>query len=555
MYISKIIIENFKCFCERFELRLNKQMNIIVGDNEAGKSTIIEAIHLALSGWIYGKYLGAEINQSFFNAFVVNDYLERIKGRGESELPRIMIELYFEIEDDSLKALFEGNWNCSREKACGIKFVISFNEKYRTEYNTLLETEDSIDYLPIEYYECSWATFARDDKVTPKSIPIKSHLIDSAYSRYQNGSDVYISRIIRDLLEDNEKIKVSLTHRKLVKKFSQETCIKDINNKINSLENKRITDKSINLSIDLSSKNTWEASLTTYLDNIPFANIGRGEQCMVKTKLALNHKKSQEANILLLEEPENHLSHSKLNKLIQHIKDNHNAKQIVISTHSSYVANKLGLDNLVLLNRDMKTRKVSETRIDKLSAETQKYFQRLSGYDTLRLILCRKAILVEGPSDELIVQKAYLNQNGKLPIEDEVDVISVKGLSFKRYLEIAEKVNKPVVVVTDNDGDYKSNVFQKYKEYEKCSFIKICVSKNDELKTLETHIVDANINNLPLLREILMIDEASYPDPKSISEYMQKNNNKTDCALKIFEEGNNLNFPNYIMDAISWEYE
>jgi predicted ATP-dependent endonuclease of OLD family len=32
---------------------------------------------------------------------------------------------------------------------------------------------------------------------------------------------------------------------------------------------------------------------------------------------------------------------------------------------------------------------------------------KLPGYDTLRLILCNKAILVEGPSDELIVQKAY----------------------------------------------------------------------------------------------------------------------------------------------------
>jgi len=45
------------------------------------------------------------------------------------------------------------------------------------------------------------------------------------------------------------------------------------------------------------------------------------------------------------------------------------------------------------------------------------------------MILCRKAILVEGPSDELIVQKAYSKQKDRLPIEDEVDVISV-GTSF-----------------------------------------------------------------------------------------------------------------------------
>ena len=57
-------------------------------------------------------------------------------------------------------------------------------------------------------------------------------------------------------------------------------------------------------------------------------------------------------------------------------------------------------------------------RLNELSAETYKFFEKLSGYDTLRLILCKKAILVEGDSDELIVQKAFMIYNdGKLPIE------------------------------------------------------------------------------------------------------------------------------------------
>lgn len=56
MFIKEIIIENFKCFEGRFPLEFNNGLNILVGDNEAGKSTILEAIHLALSGWIYGKY-------------------------------------------------------------------------------------------------------------------------------------------------------------------------------------------------------------------------------------------------------------------------------------------------------------------------------------------------------------------------------------------------------------------------------------------------------------------------------------------------------------------
>jgi putative ATP-dependent endonuclease of OLD family len=74
MFIKEIIIDNFKCFKGRFRLKLNKELNILVGDNESGKSTILEAIHLALSGWIYGKYLKTELTQSLFNNEVVNNY-------------------------------------------------------------------------------------------------------------------------------------------------------------------------------------------------------------------------------------------------------------------------------------------------------------------------------------------------------------------------------------------------------------------------------------------------------------------------------------------------
>lgn len=549
MHITKIIIENFKCFKGRFSLELNKGLNILVGDNEAGKSTILEAIHLALSGWIYGKYLRNELTQSLFNSNIIYDYLKGFKTQNRLLPPQILIELFFEIENDSQKALFEGNGNSTKQKACGIQFKISFNEKYQTEYDLLLGSGDEINSLPIEFYDFSWSSFARDDRLTPKIIPIKSALIDSSNNRYQSGSDVYISRIIRDLLTDEQKVKISQAHRKLKDSFAKDDSIQEINKE---LKQKHISDKKVELSVDVSTKTAWETSLTTYLENIPFNCIGRGEQCLVKTKLALSHKKSQEASIILLEEPENHLSHSKLNKFIKHIKASNNEKQIIISTHSSFVANKLGLSSLILLNTDQATSKKIESRLTDLDETTKKYFEKLAGFDTLRMILCRKAILVEGPSDELIVQKAHLNQKENLPIEDEVDVVSV-GTSFLRFLEIAEKIKKPIAVVTDNDGDFENKITGKYKPYEDSATIKICADSNNDLNTLEPQLVDANKDQLDVLRDVLDIEETKYPDENSIIEYMK--DHKTDYALKIFDTSKDVKFPQYILDAISWEYE
>ena len=62
MNIRKVAIKNFKCFKDIFELDLKDGVNIIVGNNEEGKSTILEAIHLALSGLYNGRYLRNELS-------------------------------------------------------------------------------------------------------------------------------------------------------------------------------------------------------------------------------------------------------------------------------------------------------------------------------------------------------------------------------------------------------------------------------------------------------------------------------------------------------------
>lgn len=106
--------------------------------------------------------------------------------------------------------------------------------------------------------------------------------------------------------------------------------------------------------------------------------------------------------------------------------------------------------------------------------------------------------------------------------------------------------------MTDNDGDFDNKVTKKYDQYKNAPAIKICADQRNDLKTLEPQIVEANKDQLALLREILDIEESEYPDQNAISSYMQ--NNKTDCALEIFDTDKEVKFPQYILDAITWEY-
>ncbi|MCV6624134.1 MAG: AAA family ATPase [Cellvibrionaceae bacterium] len=547
MVVDKVVIENFKGFEGRFSIELNCGLNIVVGGNEAGKSTILEAINLALTGIYGGRYLRNELNQYLFNSNVVKQFIDSLETDEPIAPPRFLIELYISGE---ARPFLEGNKNTDESNCSGILFCAEFDDSHTAVYEELIKC-GGVRTLPIEYYHIVWRGFSRDS-ITAHSIPLKSAFIDSTSSKYGNGSDVYISKIVKELLSTEEIVNISQSHRKMKEHFIDDPAVRAINEKIS--EASKITDKDVSISVELSSKNAWESSLTTYLDSIPFHFIGKGEQSIVKTNLALAHDKSKEANIILLEEPENHLSHSKLNQLIKAVKDSCKNKQIIVTTHSSFVANKLGLNSLILLHNK------NVTKLKDLSADTRSFFEKIQGYDTLRLILCEKAILVEGDSDELIVQKAYMNANGgKLPIENGIDVISV-GVSFLRFLEVSEKLGKRVVVVTDNDGDVEA-LERKYANYlgtNSKKGISICydsVVDEGELKigekkfnynTLEPKLV--RTNGFEGMKTLLDVEYAGIDD---LHKYMKSN--KTDCALKLFDSDYDIYFPDYILRSITDE--
>ncbi|MDQ1208826.1 putative ATP-dependent endonuclease of OLD family [Acinetobacter baylyi] len=350
-----------------------------------------------------------------------------------------------------------------------------------------------------------------------------------------------MSKIIKDGLTRSEQVGLAQSYRKLKQNFNDDTNIMALNTKITA--STKISGKQLSITVDLSSNNSWESQLTTNFNNIPFDQIGKGEQCIVKTNLALAHSNEKDKNLILIEEPENHLSHTKLSSLIKQIQENGDDKQIIISTHSSFVANKLGLEKLILID-NKKTKFFND-----LPSDTYDYFQKLAGYNTLRLILCKKAVLVEGPSDELVFQKLYRQQNtGRLPIEDGVDVISVAGLAFKRFLEIAKLVKKPVAVITDNDGKFQEKVINKYRDYDGISHIKISADSRDKLNTLEPQFIDANKTNLVKLCSIIGYGgDQTFDD---INSYMI--GAKTDWALKVFESDEVLEYPDYIKDVVDW---
>ncbi len=532
--IKKVIIKNYKQF-EDFCLDLNPDINIIVGNNEAGKTTLFEAINLGLTQKLNGRLISQELTPYLFNIKAKDLYLKKLKENSKAaKLPEILIELYF---SENINGDFRGSINSLKEDCAGVSLRICFDSDFQKEYEKYIIDPEKVKEIPIEYYKIEWYSFA-SNPFRFLEVPIKSHLIGNIEHRYIQGPDKYISELVGNYLDDTQKSLLALKYRQLKEEFTDDEKIKNINNEFQNTGS-QISDKNVQISIDISAKNSWDSILSLYFDNIPFKFIGKGEQNSVKIKLALKEKLEQ-SDIIMVEEPETSLSFSNLNKLVRVISSACVGKQLLISTHSSFIANKIGIDKLILLNKN------ESYRINNLSSDTYRYFKKLSGYDTLRMVLANKSILVEGPSDELIVQKAYYDTYGKLPIEDGTDVISVSSLAFKRFLEIAKNLKLNTVVVTDNDGDI-DKLKEKYKDYLNEKNIKMCFSEDISLNTLEPNMYATNGYN----RLKTLFTRPDSDTEEKFKKFFTSPKNKADVALTIFDtEKGTVDFPQYIKDAI-----
>ena len=534
MFISKLHIVGFRCFKD-FEIKFNEHQNILVGNNSVGKSTILDAINLCVSGMHRGQPIRNSLSSYLFNQDYVTEYLKSCEeGNIQIGLPKISIEVFFEGKDDEVGILseFEGDFS-SVQSGQGVRIDIEFDEEYKEEYEELCKNPTQIKSLPIEYYKCTRQTFARN-KVSNRIMPMHSLLVDTSSVANNRGIvDSYLNRMISDLLASDDRVILASAFRQMKEDFSDNLSVKEVVDKYKYFA------QDFSLSLDPSVSTNWESLLVAKIKDIPFHYIGKGEQCMTKTYMALQPR-SEKPCALLIEEPENHLSHTKLNIFLDQIGERNKNRQIIVTTHSSVVCNKLDLGNLILLGGD------TPIYFNAIEESTRTFFTKLSGYDTLRVVLSNKAILVEGPCDDLIIQKAYKDRYRKLPIQDGIDIISVSGLSFKRYLTLVKGMNKQIAIITDNDG--KSQKKHEWYDNDQTETIRFFISDDDNAKTLEPQIVAANNENLDKLCKIVGYNGEC--DALALAEFMQKN--KTDSALSIFEAEDSIAIPQYIQEAITW---
>lgn len=517
--IEKIKLCNFKRF-PSFEARFAPDLNILIGGNESGKSTILLALDIVLGGSrAKVEAIGLE---SLFNNDVVNRFLA--SERRLQDLPELFVEVYLaERHEPDLNGI-----NNSERRACdGLRFSC---EPDPLLFDDIKETlrRDGASSFPYEFYEVRFFSFS-GKAYAGYNRPVRHVLLDSAQVNSEHALRTYVRDLYGTNLEgDSERHRYENEYRRHKEKYEKDVLAK-LNDRLAGFE----------FALRTTGKDTLESDLTITENGVPIENKGKGRQSFIKTEFALRKTTGKvNIDILLLEEPENHLSHLTMKRLIHRIRESV-GKQLIIATHSNLISARLDLRKCLLLS----TVSTEVVTLSALSDETAEFFMKAPGGHVLEFILSRRVILVEGDAEYILAEEFFKTTAGASPETSEVHIIAVGGTSFKRYMELARLLGIKTAVVRDNDGNFAQTCIERYAEHSSDT-VRVFFDDDDRRQTFEICLYEENRERC----DELFLDARR---TLSVQDYMLSN--KTECVFELLQHGAaSLQPPPYFANAIAW---
>ncbi|WP_075590157.1 ATP-dependent nuclease [Labilibacter marinus] len=515
MKIIKLRLFNFKKF-EFLEIDFKENLNVLIGDNESGKSSILLAIDLALRG--SRNRIETEGLDLLFNSNSVKGFFNT---NTYETLPKLKVELYFDNLGD--KDDYFGRNNSLGIDHFGLSLICEPRDELSKDITEILAQGNQ--NFPFEYYSIEFHKFSGQPYLSFRK-DFKHILLDNTLINNEYATNQYIKTLYDSHVTPSERNKHLNEYRKAKSEY-RENILSEVNKKTGDYQFGIKNDKKSNLVTDL----------TITEENIDIQNKGKGRQCFIKTEFALQ-KNQNELDFVLLEEPENHLSHLNTKNLIDRINDSKN-KQIFIATHSNLISSRLDLRNTILLNSN------SSISIDLTNLEdsTSSFFMKAPDNNILEFILSKKVILVEGDAEFILLERFFEIVTGKKPNELDSHIISVDGTSFKRYLEISKLLSIKTAVIRDNDSNYQRNCLDRYSNY-KAPNIQVFSETDNLVSTFEISMFNTNTD---------ICNDLFLPARKTRSVQQFMLDEKAECAFEILDKKSaDIKVPAYIKEAIEW---
>ncbi len=503
MYISKLKIKNFKCYRE-VNISFDPDFNLIIGENNSGKSTIFDALRL----WqlAFQKFLKDRTNNqsssfyaSQFFSFTIEDiaFLRILSfdsllfnsSKKDFEITLFVSDGNIEVE---LPIIFT---KTTKGQILNFQFCKLPNERPNksNEISHLFGIPKGSDLKDLFLF-----TYINPIFSLPNNEPLysKGYILNKLRESKAN-------EIIRNLLftisPEKKKKKKDPKSDKLIE---IESLLKTILNIDDISFSKRLEDE--DSYINIYSKN----NITNTEVEINQLGSGTINVLNILAVLAYGDYEKFKLNLLLLDEPDSHLHfnhQSRLYKYLKQVSEDSN-KQIFIITHNSSLISQfdkvLFLDknkrdiNNILLNEYLNEYliKINEEHYKVIKELNDEKKERESSEEKLKSIT-KPILYCEGSTDVVILKAAFESLYGiSTFFEDNIDIEDGNSESgVAQFIKSNSKKEICIIGLLDNDraGQKQVNVIEKNisKPYEIKRISDIHYQKYNGKEELKTHLL------------------------------------------------------------------
>ncbi|MCP9329098.1 ATP-dependent nuclease [Liquorilactobacillus satsumensis] len=456
MQIQTLKIKNFRHFGpEGFTLKFRRGLTVLVGENDAGKSAIIDALRYAMgtTDMRWNHILPSDVFDSDLN----NEIWIQVCFNNLNEDESASLLEYLTYGQDGPVVYL--NWSChfnlkfvparpiveitSGENGDGPTFIAEARELFRATY---------LKPLRDAYTDMQAGRGSRLSQVI-RQIP----KLDKGDKKYYEESEVtklsltgifdltnYLLEHFQPLLAANKQMNDILTQTMLLNGDQVETKLEVANSNISESQKILSLLEKIGLNIDHDKKDIY---------GVP--GLGTSNIMSMACELLLQKQKSDSSQFTFIEEPEAHIHPQRQMKLIRSLESSANdtSHQIIVTSHSPLLASVVHLKNLVIVKSGRAY--PMDPHSTKLSLKDYGFLERFLDATKANLFFANGVLIVEGSGEELLLPTLAKLIDRNLS-DYGVSIVNVMSKGLIHFADIFKRsdgitMGIPVACITDRD--------------------------------------------------------------------------------------------------------
>ncbi|HFR3692910.1 TPA: ATP-dependent endonuclease [Streptococcus suis] len=445
MFLEKVEYWDFRKYKSNDDspgliVKLQKGMNLIVGENDAGKTAIIDGIKLLLGT------LSDDYDRISNTDFYTHD--------GETFSEELKIVGYFTDLSDEEAAKFLEWISFIQDAKPILKVTLRITKKKNPNGNEYFDrkiyggdnnSETVMDSEVRQLLRAIYLKPLRDAQreLRPGPYSRLSNIL-SAHPQIDESGKQELLSIIEGA---NEEVKDFFTK-------DEHNVVQSIMEHLKTFYDKNDIEKS-KVAFNVSEANIYSILSRLSLDT-ESVNLGLGNSNLlyiaVELLLMPNNDNYVGPRIALIEEIEAHLHTQAQIRLIKHMEKN-TSTQFILTTHSTNLASSINPKNLILLhNSQAFSMAESETELEK---EDYEFLERFLDATKSNLFFAKGLIFVEGDAENLLLP-AFADLIGYPLHEYGISIVNIGNTAFERYIKLfsrkgEDRIALPISIVTDVD--------------------------------------------------------------------------------------------------------